>query len=630
MRRPRLHGFVGVLLVAVTSLGCTKKPAHIAELTKTEGPIERQPGSGEWGGASVGTKFYLGDAARTADGPADLRLAGSAMIRMDKYTELRFGGKDGTAKISVELGQIELRGAGNFGLDVGDVKLQDNGAVRITAGEGGKSSIQLLVGAAQIESLSGSLIELEIGKELDLGGLDIGPITVANVVDAGVEAAPLDAGAAQVVEDGTIEITGKKAEIQIEGGGWEPLPAGMGKLQKGATIRLGAGTTAKMIANGVSLSLAGGSRLKVGDELLLGLELGVGTASVAQAAEGKVGVPGGSVDLKGSANSGARARLDVNARGEAKVSVLEGGAKLVGTAPGAELDMRTGEVASLVKAGMIQLKARIPDYYDMKLAVGSDPAITIHDPRGSTAVQFSYPGKCPGTGTVEVDTDSRFRTARITGGKDQANILVEVGTHFYRLSCGGGPVAQGRMTVRRDAGTLPLPKDPAINVIDADGRTYRISYQSLIPTVKIKVPGGGSTFKLHLATGGQDEVFESDKPAFVIDSKKLKEATYTYWVVRDGVKQEKVSTLTIDFDQTAPQVYISDPPNGKAFAADVKVAGAVLPGWTAKVDGVEIPVDKNTRRFSATVGAPAGPNALSIRLSHPQRGVHYYLRRSGK
>jgi hypothetical protein len=46
-----------------------------------------------------------------------------------------------------------------------------------------------------------------------------------------------------------------------------------------------------------------------------------------------------------------------------------------------------------------------------------------------------------------------------------------------------------------------------------------------------------------------------------------------------------------------------------------------------KVEGVEIPVDKNTRRFNASVGAPQGANALAIRLSHPQRGVHYYMRR---
>ena len=627
-------GRLTLLLVAVFfalgTWGCKKKPAYIAELTKAEGPVERQEGTGAWGEAAVGAKYYLGDAARTADGGADLKLAGNAIIKMDKYTVLRFGGKGGSAKIAVELGQIELRGAGNYGLDLGDVKLEKDGAVRITAKGQGKSNVELLVGAAQVSGLDGNMVQLEIGKIFDMG---IGPIDVQPAVaDAGVDAAPVPVDAGPVaVDDGMIEVTGKKAEIQQPGSTkWEPLPAGAGKIVNGSKIRLGAGTTAKLVANGVTLSLAGGSRMTVTDNLLFGLELGVGTASVPVATEGKVTIPGGSVDLKGSPTIGAKARLDVNARGEAKVSVLEGGVKLVGTAPGAELELKTGEAASMAKAGNIQQKAKIPDYYDLKVMVGAESTFTIHDPRGATALQFSYAGKCGGGGTIEMDTDPRFRTARITGGKDSANILADAGAYSYRLTCGGGAVASGRIVVRRDSGTRPLPKDAQVNDIAADGRSYRISYQSLVPNIKIKFPGSGGKYKLHLATGGAEETFDSAKPVYTVEGKKLKEATYTYWVDKDGVKQDKVSTLTIDFDQTAPQVYISDPPNGKAFTADVKVGGAVLPGWSVKVEGVDIPVDKNTRRFNASVGAPQGATALAIRLSHPQRGVHYYMRRGAK
>ncbi len=227
-----------------------------------------------------------------------------------------------------------------------------------------------------------------------------------------------------------------------------------------------------------------------------------------------------------------------------------------------------------------------------------------------------------------MDTDARFRTARVTGGKESANILAEANYYHYRLLCGGGSVAaSGKLQVRRDSGTRPLPKEAPSNPIDPDGRTWRISYQSVVPNVKVKVPGTAKKYTVHLQTGGVDEVYESTKPMVTIDGKKLKEATYTYYVERDGVKLDKVSTLIIDFDQTAPQVYIEAPANGKPFAAEVDVRGAVLPGWTAKVEGVEIPVDKNTRRFRAKVAPPATAQALAIRLSHPQRGVHYYLRR---
>ena len=83
--------------------------------------------------------------------------------------------------------------------------------------------------------------------------------------------------------------------------------------------------------------------------------------------------------------------------------------------------------------------------------------------------------------------------------------------------------------------------------------------------------------------------------------------------------------MQVDFDQTAPQVYIEAPSNGVPWTGDIDVRGAVLPGWSAAVEAIAIPVDKQ-RRFAAKVGAPGG-NALAIRLSHPQHGVHYYLRR---
>src|SRR5690606_7024205 len=141
----------------------------------------------------------------------------------------------------------------------GDVKLAENGAVRITSKGQGKSSIELLVGAAQIENASGETLDLEIGKVLDLD-LTIGPIKMAPAVDAGVDAPP-DAPVEVATEDGSIEVTGRRAEILPPGEKkWVPLPAGAGKLVKGAKIRLGNGTTAKLVANGVTLAMAGGSR----------------------------------------------------------------------------------------------------------------------------------------------------------------------------------------------------------------------------------------------------------------------------------------------------------------------------------------------------------------------------------
>jgi hypothetical protein len=256
---------------------------------------------------------------------------------------------------------------------------------------------------------------------------------------------------------------------------------------------------------------------------------------------------------------------------------------------------------------------------------------TIHDPKGATAVKFDFGGKCPGGGVIELDRDARFRTPKVSSGKDGANLMITGGGWAYRLRCTvggaeGSAVASGRIEELRDSGRRPLPPKPAKNTIDADGRNYTISYQSLIPNLEVRYHGTGSAFHLHLATGGSEELFASTKPLIEVPGAKLREATYTFWVDHDGVKQDKITTLKINFDLTAPQVYIESPPNGKPFGASIEVGGAVLPGWTAKVEGVEIPIDPRTRRFHATVQPPPG-QALAIRLQHAQRGVHFYLRR---
>jgi hypothetical protein len=342
-------------------------------------------------------------------------------------------------------------------------------------------------------------------------------------------------------------------------------------------------------------------------------------------------VPGGAVTLAGTPTSPAEAKIDVNARGEAKVTIVRGDGKLDG-AGGAALEMKRGETASLAKAGEIHPLEAIPSYYDMKITVGEPSFFTIHDPKGATAVRFDFGGKCGGGGVVEMDHDAHFRTAKVSGGKDAANVLATSGgIWFYRLRCSvggseGGAVASGRLIVVRDDGRRPLPKEPPRFPIDTDGRSYRMDYQSLIPNIKINTPAeGAGTYTLHLATGGTEQTFESAKPSFDVQGTKLKEGTFTYWVEHGGQKS-KISNLIIGFDQKAAQVYIEAPANGAVWNGDVEVRGATLPNWTAKIDVLELPVDSKNR-FKATVPAPSEAKALAIRLSHPKLGTHFYLRR---
>jgi hypothetical protein len=390
-------------------------------------------------------------------------------------------------------------------------------------------------------------------------------------------------------------------------------------------VRLGAGTTAQVVAGGTTLELGGGARLELGNELQLALELGGNTATAT--APVSIALPGGAVAFTGGPGAAAVAKIDGNAR-ETRIAMLRGNSKLTGSA-GAERAIDRGESATLDRNGTIRYVETIPRYFDFRVAAGE--SFTIHDPRPPTAVQFQFDGKCPDGGIIEIDRNGSFRTARVSGGRDFANVMIQRGNWAYRLRCTsngseGGAVASGRITALTDDGRRPLPRIQAVNDIDPDGRNYRVYYQSTIPNIAVRIKNPGAVHRLHLASAGKEQTFDSSTPVVTVPGNQLREGTYTYWIDRDGVKQDKVSTLTIDFDQTAPQVYIESPINGQPWPGDIDVRGAVLPGWSAAVEAIAIPIDRH-RRFIAKVGSPAG-NALAIRLSHPVRGVHYYLRRA--
>ncbi len=616
------------------SAACSGGRSAIAELAKADGPVERSAGeaAGEggeapWSAAPIGTRFYLGDAARTSSGAAELAVGRGAKLAMQPYTVLRFGGRARGGRMVVESGAVDLTGTGSYALDVGDVTVSRNGTVRVSARGAGQRAVELKVGEAQVSTEGGGTIELQVGQAVELG---VGAVVVTVNVDAGVPAAPpADAGidgAPDGAEVVLVELTGR-VEATLPGEkAWKALPRGTTQVEKGTRLRVPRGGSAKLAARGVSLELGGGARAGVGDDLAFAIEAGPGRASATS--DGVVRLPGGAMALKAApAGAPSEARFDVGAR-ETAVAVQRGAGRLSG-APGTELAMARGESAVLGRAGTIRVVEAIPTAFDFRVAAGE--TLTVHDPRPPTAVQFVFGGKCAAGGIIELDRDGRFRTPRVSAGKDAANLRVEQGAWSYRLRCSsgrgeGGAVAAGRIAVLRDSGTRALPKARPPNDIDADGRTWRVSYQSAIPDLRVHARGVAAPFRLHLARGGKAEVIEAAAPVVTVRGATLREGTYTYWVDVDGARQGKVSTLIINFDQTAAQVYIESPQNGAPWSGDLDVRGAVLPGWTASIDAVAIPIDRQ-RRFAARVGPPAG-NALAIKLSHPERGVHYYLRRA--
>lgn len=626
----------GLAALGLALAGCKDQPAVLAELVAASGPVERADGKASakadvWAAAALGARFYLGDAVRTGDGTAQLSLGDAQRLDMEPHTLLRFGRArgGGEQKLSVELGTIEIAGGGEVQLDVGDISVKRNGGVRISADEGGPR-VELLVGEASIRKSGGELTPLAPGVTIDFADIEIRP----SVRDAGArasadagpaDAGPADAGPGAATAEIALEVTGAVELRRAGDKGWKPAPRELRAVPPGSQLRVAKGK-ARLLRAGLTVELAKGAVAAVGDNASLAVLSGGASVSAAPEQGGLVELPGGGLSVPVAAR-GASAEVLTGSR-DSRVRVTGGAVALIGR--DSKLELGRGESALLTGAGALRVLVAVPEVADVAIAVGD--SATLHDAKGAAAVQFRFGDKCPAGGVIELDQSSSFKSPSVSAGSGAANLLVGSGSYSYRLRCDDAdsrPVASGRLSVVRDGGKRALPAAPPPFQFDADGRTYRVGYQSAIPTMNVVWKGAtGSGFTLRLARAGKDQSFPSSDPFYSIPGSKLSEGTYTVWFEKSGARS-KVSTLIIDFDNTAPTVYIDQPDDGAAWpSGELTVAGAVLPGWAVSVDGVALPLDKQ-RRFRAQVPAPSGDTAgaLAIRVSHPQRGVHYYLRR---
>src|SRR5689334_21525614 len=236
----RIRAILVVLFAACALWACGgKKKAGIAELTKSDGPVDKQEGSAAWAGAPVGTQFAIGDAARTADGGAELRLAGTQLVAMTPHTILRFTAGKNSANINVELGGIDVINGAATPLELGGINVAPGGKIRLMADK----KVELLIGTAQLTGADGKPIDLVIGSPLSL---DIGP---AQLLDAGVPDAAAPPDAAMVAGDVEYDITGKGVELQAPNEKtWTAAAEGHGTIPQGAKLRIKkAGSKAKLI-----------------------------------------------------------------------------------------------------------------------------------------------------------------------------------------------------------------------------------------------------------------------------------------------------------------------------------------------------------------------------------------------
>ncbi|HET7541601.1 MAG TPA: hypothetical protein VFK05_17120, partial [Polyangiaceae bacterium] len=293
-------------------------------------------------------------------------------------------------------------------------------------------------------------------------------------------------------------------------------------------------------------------------------------------------------------------------------------------ASAADADLASSAALSGVKASF----ERGLDRVDLAIAAGE--SIIVHDPRPPTAVGVLAGDRCAGGAVLSVE--GRSREERV--GQGRVGVALPSGTHRYALHClaeggvRGDKIAQGTISIIPDAGLRRLATSAPLSNVDADGRRYTVLYQSLQPRIAVQWPNApaASSYQLTVTSPRGTKNITTSSPHHLFASGSLVEGQHTISFQAAG-RRSRETTLVIRFDNAAPAASIASPADGSfAPGASVLVSGTAQPGSVVTVGGETLQQDAQNR-FSMAVNAPAD-QALAIRFVQPQRGVHYYLRRS--
>jgi hypothetical protein len=265
-------------------------------------------------------------------------------------------------------------------------------------------------------------------------------------------------------------------------------------------------------------------------------------------------------------------------------------------------------------AGVANLPTAVDDA-ETDIAIIAGTSVTIHDPSPITALHIDFSAQCPTGGHVIVSDARDVEVARASG-RTRAVLTVEVGRWPYEVRCDADPRAlpvTGTITVQSDAADRKLPKlTRAVNTIDADGRTWRVSYQTVTPDIRVRAP---KATHVRFASAGVET--ELAVIGGVAKLPPLAPGTYTYWALAPS-GPTKVSTLIIDVDHTAPRIYLGKLRSSSNSAMILE--GVAAPGWTLSMNGDPITI-RADRHFEVSA---RGFKRVVIRAEHPALGVHYF------
>ena len=345
------------------------------------------------------------------------------------------------------------------------------------------------------------------------------------------------------------------------------------------------------------------------------------------------------------------------------------------------------EEATRPSSGPRVARGELESAEQVALTARAGESFTVHDPKGATPIALDMSNRCPQGGVVEVSGPGggMMETDAV------ARFILRTGRHRLRVRCRaasgelGSVAAAGTARVVRDSGRAPFPQRAPFNVVDLNGRRWTLRYQNQPPEVRVRwlSPGGTGPFVLHhKPPGGATSTLNlGNRAVHTFRSGSLADGTHQLWMQRGGraaagsagagsagtgsagagsagagsagagsagagsagagsagagsagmegtgrAARTEVTRMRIAFDNTAPTAIVREPADASFTAGDtVSVSGIAQPRWSVSVDGRSIDLD-GAHRFSTEVTVPADGAGVAVRLSHPRRGVHFYVRR---
>jgi hypothetical protein len=593
---------VGVL-VSILGGGCRSDPSRVAEVAQAIGAVERQPAAAaNWIPAHAGDGLALGSALRTdAKASAVLTLGPSSRLQVRSSTTVRFVRAHGRPfRLDVDTGAVEIEATGDaieIETSLGTARLDRGAVAHFEAGR-----LEVTVGHAVLE---------REGRAVPLGARP----EPAAAPDAGK---PAEATI-------TVRVRGPEASVRMADG-WKKLAEGEQSIVPGARLRVGEHTSVE-IARGDAIALvAGSAEVTAGTETALVIATAGRVSLRSGGQDARIEVPGGAIVASGAGGGSEATALVDPKRKRSQVAARRGELRVA--AGQAEETLHAGESLELYASGRLEMQERAPSRIDFSVDAGQ--TVVVHDPRPPAAVRVRFGKLCPGEGTLELPRPRH--SSGLAVGSGAANLLLQPGPHPYRVHCTSSngtdtPRAEGRITIIRDSARALLPRRPPANVVDADGRSYDILYQSLPPEVTMRWSGAPAarSYVLHLEPNdGKARDLPAPQPSLSFKSGELSEGVYRFWFVADNGGRTPPTRMTIEFDNAAPTASIrslAQQPDGA-----LRVEFTVAEGWTVTAAEKTVPTDRSGR-FAASLRPDAGEEAVALRLSHPKHGAHVYLLR---